>query len=283
MDFYKIYKPITAAPFIHDRSHVEIEPCDALKPYIRCFWGSQNSYVNDKADILAGKLLIPDTCMDVVFRINFTDNRLDSDFCGINDGPLSSESENIDNTEKSVFGIRFYAWSAVLFSEESMKDVKNGFFDSRQHFSNLTKELEQRFFDVVDFNQRVKIAEDILLRHLNKRHSNPFVMEVVGEILRKKGNLKFLELWQEMNISERQMERLFKEYMGISPKLFSSLIRYQYLWRDIFFNPDFNIQDGVFQYGYTDQSHLLHDFKRFHTMNMEQAREHAFQNVGFLQ
>lgn len=283
MDFHKIYRPITAAPFIRDKSHVEIEPCDALKPYVRCFWGSENSYVKDQADELVSRLVVPDTCMDVIFRVNFTDNKLECNFCGINDIPLISDGQSIDKTEKSVFGIRFYAWSVVMFSEDSMLNVKNGFFDARQFFSKLTKELEQKIFDVVDLKQRIEIVEIFLLQNLNARHRNSIIMEAIGEILKRKGNLKFGQLSQEMHISKRQLERLFKEYVGLSPKLLSSLIRYQNLWNDVFFHSGFQIQDEVYQYGYTDQAHLLHDFKRFHTMNIAKAREYAFRDVAFLQ
>lgn len=283
MDFYKIYKPITATPFSRDESYTEIEPCDALKPYIRCFWGSKSPYVHEIEEEPIGDLMIPDTCMDIIFKINFTDNTLENCFCGIDDIPFFNYKQNKNRAEKSVFAIRFYAWSAVFFSEESMREVKNGFYSARQYFSKLTKELEEKLFDVVEMKQRVEIAQEILLRHMNFKHRNPLVMEAVGEIFKKRGNLKFMELSREMHIGERQMERLFKEYIGVSPKQLSSLIRYQYLWKDVILNQNFHIQDGVYQYGYTDQSHLLHDFKRFHTMNLADAKRFALCNVGFLQ
>lgn len=283
MDFHKIYMPITASPFAHDKSYTEIEPCEALKPYVRCFWGSEKPYTKGPAEELANKLVIPDTCMDIIFRFNFTDNKLISAFCGINDIPFTSDDSISDNTVTSVFGIRFYAWSAVLFSEESMRNVKNGFYDAGQHFSKIKKELEQRFFEVVDLRQRIEIVQKVLLKHLREKNQNPLIMEAVGEILRRRGNLKLLELSSEIHVSERQLERLFKEYIGVSPKQLSSLIRYQYLWSDFVFLSDFHIQDEVYRYGYTDQAHLLRDFKRFHTMNLSQAKEHAFRDVAFLQ
>lgn len=282
MDFHKIYKPITASPFAHDKSYMEIEPCKALKPYVRCFWGSEKPYTKDPAEELANKLVVPDTCMDIIFRTNFTNNKLESSFCGINDGPFISK-DSFDDTLTSVFGIRLYAWSAALFSEESMQKVKNGFYDAGQYFSKIKKELEQRFFEVVDLKKRVEIAQKVLLKHLREKNQNPLIMEAVGEILRRRGNLKLLELSSLIHVSERQLERLFKEYIGVSPKQLSSLIRYQYLWSDFVFLSDFYIQDEVYRYGYTDQAHLLRDFKRFHTMNLSQAKEHAFRDVAFLQ
>lgn len=37
----KKYMPLTASPYRRDKFHIEIPPCDALKPYVRCFWGTE--------------------------------------------------------------------------------------------------------------------------------------------------------------------------------------------------------------------------------------------------
>lgn len=62
--------------------------------------------------------------------------------------------------------------------------------------------------------------------------------------------------------------------MGVSPKAFSSLVRYQMLWQDML-RPDFNVTDAVEKFGYSDQPHLLNDFRRRHLMNPGQAVEYA--------
>lgn len=41
-----------------------------------------------------------------------------------------------------------------------------------------------------------------------------------------------LDLKQGTLIGERQLERLFSEYVGVSPKSLASMVRYQYLWSD---------------------------------------------------
>ena len=63
--------------------------------------------------------------------------------------------------------------------------------------------------------------------------------------------------------------------MGISPKAFSSLVRYQLLWQEMTGRPGFNILDAVEKYGYADQPHLLNDFRRRHLMNPKQALDYA--------
>ena len=38
--FYRLYRPATAVPHRNDSTYTEITPCSALRPYIKCFWGS---------------------------------------------------------------------------------------------------------------------------------------------------------------------------------------------------------------------------------------------------
>lgn len=80
---------------------------------------------------------------------------------------------------------------------------------------------------------------------------------------------------REEECGGRQMERLFCEYIGITPKKLSNLVRYQCLWRDIVSQSRFNITDAVHKYGYTDASHLMREFKRYYFMNIRDAREMA--------
>lgn len=92
-----------------------------------------------------------------------------------------------------------------------------------------------------------------------------------------------IDLRQEVLIGSRQLERLFLEYIGVSPKSLASMVRYQYLWNELLYHKDFNIADAVYQYGYSDQAHLCHDFKKYHSMRISDARKYAIENVGNLQ
>ena len=78
------------------------------------------------------------------------------------------------------------------------------------------------------------------------------------------------DLKQEVLVSSRQLERLFLEYVGVAPKNFASMARYQYLWNECIYNKRFNITDGAYQYGYSDQSHLCRDFKKYHSMSIRE-------------
>lgn len=282
MELNQIYRPLTATPFSQDDIYREYEPCEALKPYIRCFWGSSQPYITEKSAVTGG-IVTPDTCMDIIFDINYSRNRIDSGFCGINDTSFYSE-DNIENfCEASTFAIRFYAWSTILFSEDSMKNVRNGFFDAGEYFSYIRKEIEPYLFDISSMKERIPLVEAVLLKHLHPERKNRILTDCVGEMLKRRGNLRMDKLAGEVHVGARQIERVFKENIGLTPKALASLIRYQYVWSAALYKKNFCIQDAVCEFGYTDQAHLLHDFKKFHTVTLREAVEFARQNVANLQ
>lgn len=283
MELYETYRPITATPFRSDNEYTEAAPCDALKPYIRCFWGSRSPVTHRPEDRSPAGIVTPDTCVDIIFTVNYTDNCIKSDFCGIDDRTFITGNQYDAVQKVSTFAIRFYAWTAVLFADESMKETRNGFFDAEIYFRKLTHNLQKHLFDTDTLEERISLAEKYLFNSLRLQRKNSLFMRATEKIIEHSGNIKALELATDLNISSRQIERIFLENMGISPKKAASLIRYQCLWQSICFHPAFQIQDAVYQYGYTDQAHLLNDFRKKHSLPLRTAKKTAFENVDFLQ
>lgn len=283
MKFNTIYTTATAAPFDFNEAYVEIEPCEELKPYIRCFWGSKKPYKKIKTDISSQKLIIPDTCMDIIFDVNFTENNISNTFCTIDDKAYTINYANDKEETVSTFAIRFYAWSTVFFTEESLRGTKNSSFDVDCFFSKLKNEIEPKLFDITDIDERVILAQNFLLKNIYFKRRNNIVNNAVAEILLNQGNIKTENLAKAVYTSQRHLERLFNENIGVTPKKFSSLIRYQYLWQDILLSKDINLLDLTERYGYSDQAHLLNDFRNFHSMTISQAKMNAYKNVAFLQ
>lgn len=269
-----IYKPLTATPFKCNSAYNEIEPCRMLQPYIRCFWGG----VHDCSDIKTDKtseIVIPDTCVDIIYRIDDMGKIITSDFIGINDRSFFSQSNKKSEHNNSVFAIRFYAWSAYIFSEDSFAGTVNGRYDVRERFSWLDKKLRLLLLEPNSLTDMIQFTETLLLKKLETARKNEVIDSVIYDILLHQGMKEINQLSKENFISGRQMERLFNEYIGITPKKLSNLVRYQYLWRDIVSERHFNILDAVYKYGYTDLSHLMREFERYHSMNIRDALEMA--------
>lgn len=280
MKCFKNYTPITAMPYRHSDSYVEIEPCAALKPYIRCFWGSRDIYTLE-AGVGTENVVVPDTCMDVIFTVNYTDNSLSGIFCGVDDRAFSGDGINRTKQRLSVFAVRFYAWSAVLFAEESMRTCRNFYGVADEYFSWFGHALGQSLWEITKIEERVRLAEEALLRRMKLRREEPVFMDAVAEILAHRGALRMYELARDIHVSDRHLQRVFQENMGVSPKTFASLVRYQNLWKDILTKPDRNVMDEVCLLQYTDQAHLMREFKRYHGMTIPQARTLAEKSVAF--
>lgn len=267
-DLSSLYHPLTATP-LGRSSYAEIPPCDALRSHIRCFWYSYPS-------ARPAALVIPDTCMDLLF-IQHGSSIL-CHFCPLDDRPfLSARQSSI------VFAVRFYPWSAALFADEPLTGTLNLGFDARQHFPALAEKLLRMVVQTSTFEQRCRMAERLLLEHIERRSLPPDFLNAIHGILQSEGRIRTADLAQSVQLSPRQLERLFGRLSGAPPKKLTSLIRYQRLWREAVYSPHFDIQDAVYRYGYADQSHLLRQFKQYHSFTLNGALAYARQHVAFLQ
>ena len=67
----------------------------------------------------------------------------------------------------------------------------------------------------------------------------------------------------ELNITERSLERYFKQYVGISPKLYARINRFQTALETLRKSNFDSLTDIAYQNNYFDQSHFIRDFKEF--------------------
>ncbi len=277
LSLVKRYHPITGDPFRMDESYWELPPCDALKPYIRCFWGTLHPIAPGAVQPCHEEgLVIPDTCMDIIFDIDYTNNRHTAAFCTLDEHSYRTRSSGAAQPgTTATFAIRFYAWAACLFTRWDFTGSKNAVFTPRELFPQLTAALEPRLYDEPTLTGKAAIAERVLLEQLSLACPNPELMNAVHQLLSQDGRTRITDLAGYAAVSPRRLERLFQYHMGISPKSFASLVRYQLLWQAMVWEPHFQVLDAVEKYGYTDQAHLLHDFKRRHLMTPSEALRFA--------
>lgn len=278
MQIHQIYRPLTATPFQMDDTYIEITPCEALRPYICCFWGARRPLREERSG-REGRLVTPDTCMDILFELDHTQGTLTNVFCGIDDQAFLSRGKGSGHLI-STFAVRFYAWATPLFAGEPMTQVQNGFFDAHCFFPKLTRQLETMLPSVDSMEERIRFAQDYLVQALQTEKEKPAVMNAVYHILKNEGRAAPADAAAYACISPRQLERLFRDTVGVSPKKLAQLVRYQQVWRAVLFEREFDMQDAVYRFGFTDQSHLLRDFKRFHTLTPMQARVLALNRAG---
>lgn len=262
----KIFKPITAnSPY--SNSYIELVPCNALKPYIRCFWISKGEFA------VENNLVIPDVCMDII--LSFDGDKICNSFCGIDDRAfVSGQDRNFK------FGIRFYAWSAAIFSDNLMNNALNSFSDTREYFSDFNDYICEEIITSKDIYKMKSVAERYLILKLNDNKININIMNSIYNIITCSGNIRVNDLADSCVISIRQLERKFLEHTGVTPKKMINLIRYQLLWQESL-KICFNVPDSIDKFGFYDQSHLLNEFKKYHSAPLNKARENYFMMSHF--
>lgn len=89
---------------------------------------------------------------------------------------------------------------------------------------------------------------------------------LINHIIRKNEiniNSEIFELPKKYNISQRQLERLFKTSLGISPKKLQRIIRFEKALQLLSNTAYRQLTTISYELNYTDQSHFIKDFNAF--------------------
>lgn len=275
MDLHRLYQPLTAHPFLSGPHYREYAPSAALRPYVACFWGSEPFLRHDTFDKRKGKMrVIPDTCMDIIFRINQRTKQVTANFTGL--GTETFETNMLDDcVDISHFAIRFYFWSAAVFLPDSMRHEQGIGETITLHMERDPGAFIDELVHCVTLREQIKIAEDYLLKIMVTDRLNTDILNAVYRILNSNGSCSVKDICGYACMSQRQLERLSQEYIGTSLKKMAGMVRYQNVWHDLLFSPHEDVFDLVAKYGYTDQSHLMKEFKKYHSITISEARQHA--------
>jgi len=112
----------------------------------------------------------------------------------------------------------------------------------------------------------VAAIDKILKDHFYSCPSKQFTLDmssVTRQILIKRGVIDLEEIVQQLGINNRTFQIHFKNQVGVSPKLFCRIIRFNALLLALDENPLADILELALQFGYNDNPHLYKDFKSF--------------------
>jgi AraC-like DNA-binding protein len=84
----------------------------------------------------------------------------------------------------------------------------------------------------------------------------------VSIILERHGMIQVAELCDICSVGERQLERHFEHYVGLSPKFFARVIRFARIFEHIK-TRDWKWVELALESGFYDQAHFAKNFKAF--------------------
>lgn len=263
-----IYQPLTAQAATFEGCM----PCESLKPFVANYWGTED--VSQGETNFEPLLVVPDTCMDVIFDINHTTGVINGQLCGMGETAITFIPVRTTDII-SRFSIRFYFWSIHFYSNFHLRDTAdpNHYNDADLYFKGWKSFFTEMLLSTFTLKERIEKADRFLMSKLDKSKYNHHVMNALYYMLKNRGSSSVKDICAYACTSQRQLERLFQEHIGTTVKKTVNLVRYQNLWHDIVFQEHFNVQDAVLKYGYTDQAHLINSFKSYHTMSPLEARQ----------
>jgi AraC-like DNA-binding protein len=88
------------------------------------------------------------------------------------------------------------------------------------------------------------------------------VDEAVKLIVKSNGTITVAELCQNVFTSERLLQMLFQQYIGLSPKFYSRIVRFNYVF-ELLKQGNPTWCDVTYHSGFYDQSHFIRNFKSF--------------------
>ncbi|XDD45545.1 helix-turn-helix domain-containing protein [Leptospira sp. WS39.C2] len=136
--------------------------------------------------------------------------------------------------------------------------------------------LESKFHSAIN-QHSTPMAIDAIIQFLQTK-AKGFKPDVtlhscLLSILDTNGNCEIFKIANEYKMSERTLQRKFQNYVGLTPKQFAKIIRFQTSLVELNGNKKSKLTDIAYGNGYADQSHFIRNFKSFTKEKPFQFRE----------
>lgn len=163
-----------------------------------------------------------------------------------------------------VIGFNFAPGKAHPFFESSLEQFSDRIVTLEEAWGAEGRELAERLEAAATPRQVKALVDAAFLRRLGRFKGFPDALpEPVQTALDSKGGTSVGELAAQAGVSERHLKRLFDQWVGLSPKLFSRITRFQALCDGLTPASEPDWAELAFDHGYFDQSHLIRDFTEF--------------------
>jgi AraC-like DNA-binding protein len=240
-----------------------IKKLGPLSDIIDCYWVVES----DHTEVTRQKI-IPDGFPEIIFHYG-DPYRINISGSWETQSPelLAGQIRNhfmLENTGISgMIGIKFKpAGITRLF------DIEMATFTDR--VVDLNTILEKEFIPISEFllsdkeyTDKVSSLDNFFGEMNPKNTENDLLIsQIVEKIFESRGLISVSEITKLFDIGERKLERLFKKYVGLSPKFYCRIIRFNYIF-EILQERKIKWSELAHLSGFYDQSHFISNFQEF--------------------
>lgn len=237
----------------------------------------KNIWIVDYSNSNRLEKMIPFGCMDLVYVekngvtyngnqiIPFSENEI------FITGQVTKPYEFEYQVNTKIIGFGFYPHTGHLFTGISSYQLT----DTIHCLSDLfpVAEILEMLGERKNIGEKIILLQHFILKIiLNNKTNNrkqEYLQYMLTQIFDKKGHFDLLEVQKSLNISQRYIQSLFKDFVGVNPILYAKIIRFLNAI-DSYSNEEKYLTDVALNLGYFDQSHFIRDFKRFTELTPKQ-------------
>lgn len=245
--------------------YVSIAPTPPLAEVIERFWYSSEGPRHQKVRV------VPTGAIELVFNLDedelgFYDTKQPGRcksfsgaiFSGVHARPLFVDSR------KHVVGVHFKPGGAFRFLGVPAPELTDAHVDVEALWRKSTQDLRERLCAAANPAMRFRVLEKALIARLeNTLEEHRAVRAALDIFARDAGEARTRDLAAHLGLSQRHFIKVFSNQVGLTPKLFGRVQRFQRALELTRSNPTPDWADVVVACGYFDQSHLIHDFQTF--------------------
>ncbi len=176
-------------------------------------------------------------------------------------GVRDSTYSLVSKEDTGFISVRFREGAFNNFCRVPQKEFIGQFLSAKDLWGIIGAEFEKKVVESQTHTKRIKIIESYLFKFLEiyskKNERMDYILKQVSR------NINLSNLSNELGISYRHFNRIFLEYMGLNPKSFQKISRFDSILRNLTLSKNINYLNEALNTGYFDQSHFIKDFKKF--------------------
>lgn len=160
--------------------------------------------------------------------------------------------------------ISFKKGMAYPFFPIPMNEISDCVLDADLLWGNKFSHLRERLREIKDLVKRFEAVETFLLKNFHSSlHLNPCVDYALAEIIRQPDHINLRRMSEKIGYSQKHFIGMFKRQVGITPKAYLRIIRFQKAINEIEHSKAVDWTGISLDCGFFDQAHFINDFKSF--------------------
>jgi AraC-like DNA-binding protein len=171
----------------------------------------------------------------------------------------------LDTTlRQKLVGVHFKPGGAFPFLGPPLVELRNVEAPLDALWGRFARELREKLGAARSDDEQCTIVERMLLeRGRDRMQHHPAVNFALREFMRVPHARTVAAVGDAVGLSQRRFIELFSEEVGLTPKVFCRIQRFQRAIRSAHGSRSVSWSELAIDCGYFDQAHLIHDFQAF--------------------